>query len=124
MIGYNRLSTPADLAPSFLDQIALRKLRWIPLATAHTPVLCSARDLAPIWRRAAEVGHLAVLSAHGCMACRVHWLPTHPMNAVRRLNRALIKQNLRPTAGQLKKRPPGNKKNTFGGNRQGKGFLR
>jgi hypothetical protein len=24
--------------------------------------------------RAAEVGHLAVLSAHGCMACRVYWL--------------------------------------------------
>ena len=31
--------------------------------------------------RAAEVGHLAVLSAHGCMACRVYWLPTDPMNA-------------------------------------------
>jgi hypothetical protein len=40
MIGYNRLSTPAVLAPSFLNRIALRKLRWIPLATAHTPV-CS-----------------------------------------------------------------------------------
>jgi hypothetical protein len=43
MIGYNRLSTPADLASSFFNQIKLRK-RWIPLATAHTPV-CSARNL-------------------------------------------------------------------------------
>jgi hypothetical protein len=31
--------------------------------------------------RAAEVRHLAVLSSHGCMACRVYWLTTHPMNA-------------------------------------------
>jgi hypothetical protein len=44
VIGYDRLSTPADLAPSVLNRIALRKLRWIPLATAHTPV-CSTRDL-------------------------------------------------------------------------------
>jgi hypothetical protein len=67
------------------------------------------------------------------------WLPTHPMNMtqvnVQRgdrvlivvQDRALIKQNLRPTVGQLKLffgPPSGNKNNTFGGNRQGKGFLR
>ena len=40
-------------------------------------------------------------------------------------DRALIKQNLRPTVVEKKNGPPsGNKKNTFGGNRQGKGFLR
>ena len=69
--------------------------------------------------RAAEDGHLTLLSAHGCMACRVYWLPTHPMNAYaydtgecaeRGLpllivleDRALIKQNLGPTVGQNKK---------------------
>jgi hypothetical protein len=42
MIGYDRVSTPADLAPSFLNQIALRKLRWIPLATVNTPVCMGA----------------------------------------------------------------------------------
>jgi hypothetical protein len=42
-------------------------------------------------------------------------------------DRALIKQNLRPTVGHLKKMfwsPSGEKQKTFGGNRQGKGFLR
>jgi hypothetical protein len=52
VIGYNRLPTPADLAPSFLDQIALWKLRWIPLATAHTPV-CSARNFVCVRPRSA-----------------------------------------------------------------------
>ncbi len=76
--------------------------------------------------RAAEVRHLAVLSAHGCMACRVYWLPTHPMhmtqvNVQRRdralkvlQDRALIKQNLRPTVGGKKWSPSGNKRKRLG----------
>jgi hypothetical protein len=52
--------------------------------------------------RAAEVGHLAVLSAHGCMACRVNvQRGDHVLIVVQ--DRALIKQNLRPTVGQKKK---------------------
>ncbi len=31
--------------------------------------------------RAAEDGHLTLLSAPGCVACQEYWLPTHQMNA-------------------------------------------
>jgi hypothetical protein len=39
MIGYDRVSTPADLAPSVLNQIALRELRWIPPRGSHAYML-------------------------------------------------------------------------------------
>ncbi len=74
-IGYDRVSTPADLAPSVFNRIALRRPRWIPVATAHTP-LCSARDLV----RAAEDGHLTLLRAHAAVA-HVNCCCSHPSNA-------------------------------------------
>jgi hypothetical protein len=77
MIGYNRLSTPADLAPSFLDQNCAPKAAMDSSSYgAHADMLGAQFGV-----RAAEDGHLTHLSAHGCMECRVYWLPTHPMNA-------------------------------------------
>ncbi len=67
-LGYDRLSTPADLAPSVLNRIAHRKLRWIPLATAHTPI-CSAHDL--VCARPLD----AFECACGCGACWLLLLP-------------------------------------------------
>jgi hypothetical protein len=108
MIGYNRLSTPADLAPSFLNQIALRKLRWIPLAKAHTPV-CSTRDLVCARPRTAT---WRFLKRMGAWHVESRGLPTHPMNAydtgegqrgdyvlIVLQCRALVKKNLLPTVG-------------------------
>jgi hypothetical protein len=48
VIGYDDVSTPRDLAPSVLNRIALRELRWIPLAVAHTPTFL-ALDLVCAW---------------------------------------------------------------------------
>ncbi len=77
MIGYNRVSTPADLAPSVLNRIALRKLQWIPPATAHTPK-CSVRDFVCPRPRS----RLTHLSAHAAVARMLAAaVATHPMRA-------------------------------------------
>jgi hypothetical protein len=109
MIGYDRLSIPADLAPSVL------KPNRAPNAAMGFSSYCATACMlgARLGLRAAEDGHLTLLSAHGCMGCQVLWLPTHPMNAndtgecaERDLalpvlqDRALINQNLGPTVGQ------------------------
>jgi hypothetical protein len=71
VVGYERVSTPRDLAPSVLDQICLRQLRWIPLATAHTPTCWCARD-----RKRPLDAFEGV-----CQKCWLLLLPTHPMQA-------------------------------------------
>jgi hypothetical protein len=57
-MGYDRVSTLLDLAPSVLDQIALRKPSDGPRAVAHMHT-CSAR----FGMRVAEDGHLTFLRA-------------------------------------------------------------
>jgi hypothetical protein len=81
MIGYDRVFTPRDLAPSVLNQIALRELRWIPLEG------CCARTYmlgARFGVRAADLMHLAFFMAHaayGMSRVAVATLATHPMRA-------------------------------------------
>jgi hypothetical protein len=72
-IGYDRVSTPADLAPSVLNRIALRKLRTS--YGAHADMLGARFGV-----RADEDGHLTLLRAHGVVA-HVGCCCCHPPNA-------------------------------------------
>jgi hypothetical protein len=112
------VSTPADLAPSVLNRIALQKAAMDSSSYgAHANMLGARFGV-----RAAEDGHLTLLRAHAAVA-HVGYCCCHPPNACkchRGLQGPCIERGLR--AGYLQDRalikknlaqPSGNKKQTL-----------
>jgi hypothetical protein len=58
-----RMALVMDVAPPFLNQIARRDKRWLPLALA-LPHMCSARDLVQA-RPRTDIGNFVSLEAVG-----------------------------------------------------------
>jgi hypothetical protein len=86
MIGYNRVSTPRDLAPSVLHQIALRERCDGFLTCGAHAYMLAARDFGICVADDGRLTFVRAHAAHVCMACQ-EWLllaaavPTHPMRA-------------------------------------------